>query len=174
MQCHKASQSGVCHKRWMDWQLVRVILRHPTPSASAICGVKKRCLNWLFLLLIYKQKVIKHDETKKKKRKKEKKTEREKIHFTATVKFSGREQRGEGREEEDAARLQMMFSLLSLLSHGQESGLLLEQRRRWDEPVLTAQEESERTHNVNITEASVQTHRGMCMSILCYFRLRCN
>lgn len=80
MQCHKASQSGVCHKRWMDWQLVWVILKHPIPSASAICGVKSDVLTGSSSCWFTNRKWLNVEK-------------KEKIHFTATIKFSGREQR---------------------------------------------------------------------------------
>lgn len=107
---------------------------------------QKWCLQRLFRLLICKHEAIKD-------------AKKENTQFKIKPRWERAE---DGREERDVARLQMMLEpgragLLSPRHVGRSQACCLGSED--SELSLTAPEESQRTHNVNISKASVQSQR---------------
>lgn len=123
--------SGACAIR--PYKQVSVIKSEWTDTPNTICFKimmrQKWHLNCFFPLLFPSHKVIKHKEKR--------------IHMIKVRDW----------RRTWGGWCSGWASLLSLLSHGQELSSLLEQCRHWDEHGLTAQEESQRTRNVNICRA---------------------
>lgn len=109
---------------------------------------QKWCLHWLFLLLIWKYKVIKH-------------AKKENTNLTTRIMLQWKRPE-EGKEKKDVARLQMMYRLgkppLSpVIWTGVKLVTWAAQAVRWASP--DSSQESQRTHNVNISKASVESQR---------------